>query len=118
MGLYIDYDTTPRGSLMLKATLTVDEAAVILGVSRNSAYQAARTGELPVIKIGKRLLVPRVAFERLLDIGGSGTNPSDTGGVTAGPGSMLEGLRSPTDHGAPTPHPSGRLSRLDAGRDA
>jgi excisionase family DNA binding protein len=51
---------------MQKATLTVDEAALILGVSRNSAYQAAHTGELPTIKIGKRLLVPRVAFEKMV----------------------------------------------------
>jgi excisionase family DNA binding protein len=56
---------------MQKATLTVDEAALILGVSRNSAYQAARTGELPTIKIGKRLLVPRIAFEKMFE--GAGT---------------------------------------------
>jgi excisionase family DNA binding protein len=49
-----------------KATYTVDEAAGMLGVSRNSAYQAARAGELPVIRIGKRLLVPRHAFEKML----------------------------------------------------
>ena len=48
-------------------TYTIDEVARALGVNRNSAYQAARIGELPVIRIGRRLLVPRVAFERMLE---------------------------------------------------
>ena len=49
-----------------RATLTVVEAARRLGIGRNQAYQAARTGEIPTIKIGKRLLVPRAALLRLL----------------------------------------------------
>ena len=62
-----------------KATYTVDEAAEILGVSRNSAYQAVHAGELPAVKIGKRLLVPRIAFEKMLDSAGqklSGEKPA------------------------------------------
>ena len=50
-----------------KLTLTVDEAARILGVGRNSAYQAIARGELPVIRVGKRLLVPKAALEKLLN---------------------------------------------------
>jgi excisionase family DNA binding protein len=46
--------------------LTVEEAGRLLGISRNSAYEAARRGELPAIRIGKRLIVPRAALERLL----------------------------------------------------
>jgi hypothetical protein len=50
-----------------RSTFTVDEAGVeILGLSRCSAYTAARTGAIPTIRIGKRLIVPRVALERLL----------------------------------------------------
>ena len=37
-------------------TTTVNEAARMLGISRNAAYEAARRGELPVIRIGKRVL--------------------------------------------------------------
>ena len=48
-------------------TYTIDEVARALGVNRNSAYQAARVGELPVIKIGRRMLVPKAAFERMLE---------------------------------------------------
>jgi len=49
-----------------KLTHTVEEAASLLGVSRNSAYALARTGALPTIRLGKRLLVPKAALERLL----------------------------------------------------
>lgn len=51
---------------MKPETLTVEEAAKLLRIGRNSAYEAARRGELPVVRIGRRLLVPRVALERLL----------------------------------------------------
>ena len=50
-----------------RKTISVEEAGRQLGLSRNSAYQAAGRGEIPTIKIGRRLLVPVVAFERLLD---------------------------------------------------
>jgi len=50
-----------------KLTLTVEEAAAALGISRNLAYQAARDGHIPVIRIGRRLLVPRRALEKLLE---------------------------------------------------
>ena len=49
-----------------RQTLTVEEAAALLGIGRNSAYQAVASGQLPVIRIGRRLLVPRAALERLL----------------------------------------------------
>lgn len=50
--------------------LTVEEAAKFLRISRNSAYLAVKKGELPSIRIGRRLLVPRAAFERMLDQAG------------------------------------------------
>jgi excisionase family DNA binding protein len=49
-----------------RKTLTVTEAAKALGICRNKAYEAARSGEIPTIKIGKRLLVPLAALERML----------------------------------------------------
>ena len=52
---------------MDKATYTVEEAARVLGISRGSAYEAVRRGDLPVLKIGKRLLVPRAMLERILN---------------------------------------------------
>lgn len=56
---------------MERATLSVVEAAKILGVGRNQAYEAVRRGEIPAIRIGGRILVPRAALERLLH--GAGT---------------------------------------------
>ena len=47
-------------------TLTIEEAARILGIGRNSAYEGARSGQIPTIRIGKRMLVPRQALERML----------------------------------------------------
>ena len=47
-------------------TATVPEAAKVLGIGRNQAYEAARTGQLPTVKIGSRVLVPLAALERLL----------------------------------------------------
>lgn len=58
-----------------KQTYTIAEVALILGVGRTAAYEAARTGEIPTIKIGKRLLVSKVALERLL--AGAGPNRDD-----------------------------------------
>ncbi len=49
-----------------KAVLTVDETAQLLGLSRSSAYQGVMRGEIPSFKVGKRILVPRAALERLL----------------------------------------------------
>jgi excisionase family DNA binding protein len=49
-----------------RQTISVSEAAERLGISRNHAYEAAKSGEIPTIKIGKRVLVPLAAFERLL----------------------------------------------------
>ena len=52
-----------------KLTLTVTECAKRLGIGRNSAYEAVARGEIPVIRIGKRLLVPKAALEILLAAG-------------------------------------------------
>jgi len=57
-----------------KLTLTVEETAKILGVGRNSAYEAIARGEIPVVKVGKRLLVPKAALETLLAAGQSNKN--------------------------------------------
>jgi excisionase family DNA binding protein len=46
--------------------LTIDEAAAVLRISRQSAYEAARRGEIPTIRLGRRILVPRRALEALI----------------------------------------------------
>ena len=49
-----------------RKTVTVEQAADELGIGRNLGYRAAADGSLPTIRIGKRLLVPRLALDRLL----------------------------------------------------
>jgi excisionase family DNA binding protein len=46
--------------------LTIDEAAAVLRISRQSTYEAARMGEIPTIRLGRRILVPRRALEKLI----------------------------------------------------
>lgn len=57
---------TRRDMAAERLTLTIEEAGRALGIGRNSAFAAAHRGEIPIIKIGRRLLVPRAAFERML----------------------------------------------------
>ena len=54
---------------MEKRTLTVPEAAKLLGIGRNTAYNLARQGKLPgVIELGKRLVVSKAALEKVLGV--------------------------------------------------
>ncbi len=48
-------------------TMTVEEAGQLLGIGRSSAYGAIRRGELPSLKIGRRILVPRSALFRKIE---------------------------------------------------
>ena len=49
-----------------RLTLTVEEAAETLGISRAFAYEAVANGDIPCIRIGGRILVPKAALEKLL----------------------------------------------------
>jgi excisionase family DNA binding protein len=48
-------------------TLTVEEVAARLGVSRAVAYEAVRRGELRSVRIGRRIVIPKATIERLLE---------------------------------------------------
>lgn len=50
-----------------KVTLRVTEVARMLGISRGSAYEAIQRGEIPHIRIGRRVLVSKKALDRFLD---------------------------------------------------
>ncbi len=51
-------------------TLTVDQAAKILHVSRASAYKAVHSGEIPSIRVGHRVLVPTALLLAMLGLDG------------------------------------------------
>lgn len=54
-----------------RLTLTVTEAAAALGVSRSTAYKLVRTGEIPSLRLGSRIVVPVEALRRCVDDGGA-----------------------------------------------
>ena len=49
-------------------TYTVPEVAELLGISRSTAYECVRRGEIPAGTLGRRVLVTRASLERLLDV--------------------------------------------------
>lgn len=49
-----------------RLTYNVIEAARLLGLSKNSVYQACLKGEIPHLKIGKRILIPKAKLDELL----------------------------------------------------
>ena len=50
-----------------RLVVTVPEAGQMLGLSRNAAYAAAERGEIPTIRIGRLLKVPKAALDRMLE---------------------------------------------------
>lgn len=51
-----------------RLTLTVEQAAQLLGVSRGTAYAAVKTGDIPSIRVGRRLLIPTRALMALVGV--------------------------------------------------
>ena len=49
-----------------RLVFTVEEAAKLLGISRSFAYEAVQRGDIPSMRIGKRILVPKAALQRFL----------------------------------------------------
>ena len=53
---------------------TVSEASRLLRLSRNATYEGIRRGEIPSLRIGRRIFVPSEALRILLSIGKSQIN--------------------------------------------
>ena len=60
------YQVTTAGGPDEPLALSVKAAARISGLSRASAYKAIRTGQIPSLRLGKRIVVPRAALNRML----------------------------------------------------
>jgi excisionase family DNA binding protein len=52
--------------------MTVDELAAALNVGRATAYNAVNAGQIPSIRIGKRIVVPTAALRRMLGLDADG----------------------------------------------
>jgi Helix-turn-helix domain len=48
--------------------MAVPEAGKLIGLGRNASYEAARRGDIPCIRVGRRIMVPVAAFHRMLDV--------------------------------------------------
>jgi excisionase family DNA binding protein len=60
----------------LPPILTVEEAAKFLRIGRSAAYDAVRRGDLPSVRIGRSLRVPRHQLEALLGLS-NGHDPAE-----------------------------------------
>jgi excisionase family DNA binding protein len=61
----------------LPDVLTVAEVAQLLRLGRGSIYEAARRGELPCVRVGRRLLFPKDALARTLLLPATGGDKED-----------------------------------------
>lgn len=50
-----------------RLTLTVEEAADVLGISRSLAYELVRRGAIPSLHLGRRIVVPIRGLEALVE---------------------------------------------------
>lgn len=48
-------------------TMSVTQAAEVLGISRTTAYECVRTGDLPALRLGGRIVIPTQAIDDLLE---------------------------------------------------
>ena len=48
------------------AILTVEQAAAVLCISRGLAFAAVRAGDIPHVRFGRRILIPRDALRDML----------------------------------------------------
>jgi len=49
-----------------RSTYTVEEVAHILGISRTTAYECVRRGDIQARRFGRRVVVPTIVVDRLL----------------------------------------------------
>ena len=58
-----------------RLTMSVEEASEALGISRSLAYELVRGGEIPSLRLGRRVVVPARALEDLVE------HASEAGGI-------------------------------------
>lgn len=59
----------------LPDVMTIAETANLLRLSRNGTYELARTGQIPTLRLGRRLVVPKEALRRLLEMPPQASDP-------------------------------------------
>jgi excisionase family DNA binding protein len=66
---------------MERLTVTVTEAAEILGLSRTSAYELVWAGALPSVRLGRRIVISRRVLEDLVGAALPVEPPTFSGGL-------------------------------------
>ena len=69
-----------------RRTVTVEEAARIIGISRTTAYECIRNGSIPSVRYGRRILIPLALLDQSL-------------GLRSSPDTPILGPQSPIDAG-------------------
>ncbi len=83
-----------------RLTVSVEEAGRMLGISRGLAYDLVARGEIPAVRLGRRLVVPRRALESMLEV----AQPADLDAVEPASPQPLH-----TPRRRPTPRSDGSL---------
>lgn len=68
--------------LSTRAVLTVPEAAELLGLAERSVRRALEAGDLPVLRVGRRTLIPTAPLSALLGLEKSEAAPATGAAAT------------------------------------
>jgi excisionase family DNA binding protein len=85
------------------AVITIADAAALLGIDARTVSRAVQSGELPALRVGRRLLIPRLPLLARLGVIDSGNGAQQDASTVEG--AKAENLRTPEGRHAPAPPP-------------
>ena len=62
---------TTQTEAMVRSTYTVEECSQLLGLSRSATFEGVHRGDIPHVRVGRRILIPKIAIDRMLNEAGS-----------------------------------------------
>jgi hypothetical protein len=63
--------------ILSEPTASVPEAGLVMGLARNASYEAARRGEIPVLRFGNRYRVSTARLRQMLGLGDRPAEPAE-----------------------------------------
>ena len=73
--------------------LTVTEAAKVLRIGRTAAYEALRCGRIPAIRIGRRVLIPKVVLQDMIAAAALTGRPAGSQALAVAADAIPQGAR-------------------------
>ncbi len=64
----------PSSPALEQLTYSVADVARIFGVTPSHVWRLCQSGEIPSVRLGSRILIPRETIERLLEVSDPGTS--------------------------------------------